>query len=240
MIAKRSFLGRRAGNILAGTMGVLMACAVAFFVLAIPSELFEALSFGSAGQGLVASCVGLVSGFATAAFLLPAERSSQAGQWSPTRPIFANDEFGQPSIEEPAPRTVALSPFPEGQVIFFPEPEAPKAENMAPEPVEDIEPTFVDLATLRGEAVPMKNVSPVPTEIPVIDAILEPTEPMSADKAVILVADDTVSGLMIRLENGLDTRARNGIPVGRPPRSAGKKAHLRDTLEELRRLASAR
>ncbi len=222
-MAIRRLNRRQTAYVLAVSMGLAIALAVAFFILAMPQTLFEALvvslgladAFVAAAPPLgatarigAAAVAALASGMLVGWAFVVTENTSEEPRRTAPRPIFANEEFG-------------ISPI-------------------AGAPEQD-DPLYFDLASIRaGAARPADNepldlgawaIDEEPAEIEAEQT--EPTsEPMSEG--------ESIAALMKRLELGLERRAEADATPELSPKGEPSDANLRSTLDELRAMAMRR
>jgi len=243
MTAKSMLTKQQTSYILAGAMGLTIAVALIFFVLAMPADLFEALvsasgvssvvgaaqpPFGNTARLLSALITGSLFGAVTAGLFLFLDRSAASKKTVPT-PIRANKEFGNVPFAEELSFTHAKTEQPVQDRIFF------------------------DLAAIRAASHPANDAVMDLGQWPIIDDAVEvQSTETSAAQAVIVEKtapeeisavhedDESIGALMRRLEAGLENRTKWGRAPDEAPVHEAMSPRLRSTLDELRKMASQR
>jgi hypothetical protein len=258
MMAARKLNRRQTDYILAGSAGFALGLALAFFLFAMPAQMFEAIveatslpailpaaapPLGMTARIVAASIAGLGVGIAVVmAFLLtgrPSERKrGTTAQW--TQPISVQADLAfpdpMPIIEEAAPirapaMTLEVPAAPE-------EPVVPVAQSVKDEPI------FLDFHAIR-------SAGRAANDTPLLDLaqwkVIEPPEPIppAAEAKPIhapatIAEDESIATLMQRLEAGLDRRSEQGAAPAQPPKIDPSGTGLRSTLDELRKMAVKR
>lgn len=192
MMASRRLNRRQTGYVLAGSMGFSIAMAFAFFVFAMPSDLFESIvaasglpailaaaqpPLGQTARLAVAGTAGLFAGGAVAALFLLADRREDSRRKTTMRPFTISPDFeSTPFAAVAAARPIVM---PEPVLELAPEHMVPvqrqeaTIEQVTPELEQiaeeaDTGPIFVDFRALRDVQQPVaeKAVDPVPPPLP--------------------------------------------------------------------------
>jgi hypothetical protein len=264
-------LNRRQTNfILTEVMGIILALAVAFFFVAMPSDVFERLVSASglpqvipAAQPplsdvtrmIVGALGGSLAGMAVILFFLLIEREPEQKPES-VRPFFANEEL---ELAEPMPVMTAkpldFTPI-RAEAITVPFEVVETSVVSAVEEPKD-EPIFLDFrairaANQRAEEAPLDLSQWTVAEPEAAPAAKQATMPSPASvitPEVTLrpisspdrrVEEESIAALMKRLETGLDRRMESGSAPTKRPDINRSSAGLSSTLEELRKMAVRR
>jgi len=267
-MASRRPKGRKVGYILAGSMGFMLALALAFFVIAMPADLFERLisasglpsiisaaapPLGMTARMIVAGLIALIAHAAVITLFLLLDRDARPKQ--PERalePAF----FVPPQFEEISEASVAPFPKPaQAEIVDV-------AFSPLPSPVDsrpaDDAPIFLDFQALRGS----RPVETKPTELsewkmvesrraeasPPASKPLPQAERVKPLSSIAMPSparahedgDDSIAALMRRLEAGLERRAQAGAQPAQAPKIDRGSQGLHSTLDELRKMAVRR
>lgn len=262
MMATRRLNRRQTSYVLAGSMGFAIALALAFFIFAMPMDLFELAilashlpsllaaaepPLGETARMAVAGVGGLFAGAMTVVLFLVSDHHEEQRRQAAKRPTFSNAEFNMFAAPVPAAAEAAPLPAPswarEAGAIF-PAPVLQEDIVAESEPAAaDDEPIFVDFSALRS-ARSTTTDQPLDlgqwrlgkaAEKEIVDAATEPT-PATAS-GTNQTEEDSIAGLMSRLEAGLDRRAEKGDVPAKPPAIPTRGSGLRSTLDELRKMA---
>ena len=267
-MASRKPKGRKVGYILAGSMGFMLALALAFFVVAMPADIFEGLitasglpsivsaaapPLGMTARMIVAGLVALIAHAAVIALFLLLDRESHPKQQErETDPVF----FTPPQFEEASEPSAAPLPEPARleilDVAFSPVPSP-----VTLQPADD-SPIFLDFQALRGsrpieaervELGDWKIVEPgragssssAPKPLPQVEQVRPlPSTAITAPAPAQLGEDESIAALMRRLEAGLERRAQTGAQPAQAPKIDRGSQGLHSTLDELRKMAVRR
>jgi hypothetical protein len=176
MMAARRLNGRQTGYVLAGSMGLSIAMAFAFFVFAMPSALFESIVIGSGlptfiaaaepplgetARLAVAGVVGLLAGVTVVTLFLLGGRQEDRRRAAAKRPISAHEDFSafeaaNFSLSQAQPLSVpaaAFEPTPDPVAQTVPADVAGDVEEPESESVSD-GPIFVDFRAFRDTPRP--------------------------------------------------------------------------------------
>lgn len=259
----RRLNARQINSMLAGFMGFALALAVAFFVVAMPEDIFEGLvaatglpqfltmaepPLGQTARMTVAALTGSLAGMLVIALFLWTGRKPEK-KADIVRPFSAGGDFvplGLAETVEARPLRPALSSREEDPVSIG---NMAVVERIVEEPAPaEIEtetdrttPIFLDFTAIRaagrqpGDAAPLDLGQWKMAEPEQLLAAAPRPRPITAPTQAI--EQESISALMHRLEAGLERRSERGAEPTEPPAINKSGAGLRSTLDELRKMA---
>ena len=176
MMAARRLNRRQTGYVLAGSMGLSMGMAFAFFIFAMPSAMFESIIVGSGLPSLtaaaqpplgetarigVAGMAGLLAGAVVIALSLLSDRYEERRRSATKRPLSVHADFAAFEAAMSPAHTARPIPAPASVLDRAPEYPAPIVSEETPakpeQPPEQANdgPIFVDFQAFRGVQRPV-------------------------------------------------------------------------------------
>jgi len=252
--------GRQAGVLLAGWMGFVIALAMSFFILAMPTRIFESLvlatgiasissaaapPLGDTARMFVAVALGMGAGALVSALFVFLDRAAVSSRYRDVDRFGENDLF-IPASDDSFAQAIRRPFFAREELGQGPLDVAIPAAPVAPV---EAKPYF-DLAALRAvsndtdpldlgdwpviEEVMESHFEPIAIEPAQAEPLQTPSLSAAPSKAQ---EDDSIAALMRRLEAGLEQRTEWGAG-NEPPAIEPVGPRLRTTLDELRKMAT--
>lgn len=270
MMTSRRLNRRQTGYVLAGSMGLSIAMAFAFFVFAMPSALFESIvaasglssvlaaaqpPLGQTARLAVAGAAGLFAGTAVAVLFLLADRREESRRKTSMRPFSVASDFEKahfapamaPRIATMAEPVLELAP----ENVVPAQLQEPAIEQAVQEPEQIVEqvdtgPIFVDFRALRDLQPPVvekaADAAPPPMPSPRAEAqtAMALESVFPLPRAAATLEDEESIAALMQRLETGLGRRREQGVENTVPPVVSNSSGLRSTLEELRKMAIRR